>query len=175
VEWNSRINLVAKAPEETLWQRHVMDCWQLLPLLPPGPMADLGSGGGLPGIILAIGRDDAVHLIESDKRKAAFLWEASRVLGLTNVHVHSQRFEAVAIPDLALVTARALAPLRELLPHAAKLLGPTGIAVFPKGRNAEVELTAAAPHWFMQVERFASRTDSEATIFRLSEIRPAIA
>jgi 16S rRNA (guanine527-N7)-methyltransferase len=175
MEWSRRINLVAAAPEEVLWQRHVMDSWQLLPLLPPGPLADLGSGGGLPGIILAIGRADAVHLIESDKRKAAFLREAARVLGLKHVHVHPDRVEAVRIPYLAAVTARALAPMVDLLPHAAKLLAPRGVAVFPKGRNAEAELTAAAPHWFMQTERFASRTDPESTIFRLSEIRPAIA
>jgi len=171
--WNARINLVAAAPEDVLRRRHVMDCWQLLPLLPPGALADLGSGGGLPGIILAIGRQDPIHLIESDKRKAAFLHEASRVLGLAHVQVHPQRVEAIDIPGLAIVTARALAPLRDLLPHAARLLAPGGVAVFPKGRNAEAELTATAPHWFMRTERFASRTDPESTIFRLSEIRPA--
>lgn len=173
MEWNARINLVASAPEDALWERHVMDSWQLLPLLPPGALADLGSGGGLPGIILAIGRPDAVHLIESDKRKAAFLREASRILGLAHVQIHPQRVESIAIPDLAVVTARALAPLRELLPHAARLLGPEGIAVFPKGRNAHAELTDAASHWFMRTERFTSRTDPDSTIFRLSEIRPA--
>jgi 16S rRNA (guanine(527)-N(7))-methyltransferase RsmG len=172
--WNPRINLVARAPEAVLWERHVRDSWQLLPLLPPrGPLADLGSGGGLPGIVLAIGRAEETHLVEADRRKAAFLIEASRALGLAHVRVHPARIEALTLPPLAALTARALAPLGELLPHAARLLAPGGVAVFPKGRTAEAELTAAAPDWFMRVERFASRTDPDATILRLSEVRPA--
>lgn len=174
LDWNRKINLVAAAPEEVLWQRHVMDGWQLLPLLPDGPLADLGSGGGLPGLVLAMGRAQETHLVESDRRKAAFLMEAARALGLPHVQVHPQRIEAARLPPIQVVTARALAPLSELLPHAARILASGGVAVFPKGRTAEAELTAAAPHWFMQVERFASRTDAAATIFRLSEIRPEV-
>lgn len=173
ITWNSRINLVAAAPEEELWQRHVMDSWQLLPLLPEGALADLGSGAGLPGLVIAIGREQETHLVESDRRKSAFLMEACRALSLKHVRVHPVRIEAAKLPPIQVVTARALAPLTDLLPHAARILAPGGIAVFPKGRNAEAELTAAAPHWFMQVERFQSRTDAQATILRLSEIRPA--
>ena len=171
--WNARINLVAAAKEEEAWNRHVLDCWQLLPILPPGPLADLGSGGGLPGIVIAIGRVAETHLIESDRRKSAFLMEAVRVLGLHHVRVHASRIEAVRLSKMQVVTARALAPLQELLGYAAQTLAPCGIAVFQKGRNAEVELTAAAAHWLMHVERFQSRTDAQATILRLSEIRPA--
>ncbi|MCU0887952.1 MAG: 16S rRNA (guanine(527)-N(7))-methyltransferase RsmG [Rubritepida sp.] len=172
--WNRRINLVAALPEAEAWSRHVLDAWQLLPLLPPaGALADLGSGAGLPGLVIAIGRQAEIHLVEADRRKAAFLLEASRALGLSHVRVHPSRIEAARLPPLAAVTARALAPLPDLLSHAARLLAPDGIAVFPKGRTAGAELTAAAPHWFMQVERFASRTDPDATILRLSEIRPA--
>lgn len=174
LDWNSRINLVAAAPEDVLWQRHILDGWQLLPLLPDGPLADLGSGGGLPGLVIAIGRAQETHLVESDRRKSAFLIEAARQLGLPHVRVHPRRIEAAPLQPLAVLTARALAPLTDLLPHAARLLAPGGVAVFPKGRTAEAELTAAAPHWFMQVERFASRTDAAATIFRLSEIRPEV-
>ena len=173
LSWNLRINLVASAPEEELWQRHVLDSWQLLPLLPDGPLADLGSGGGLPGIVIAIGREQETHLVESDRRKCAFLIEASRALGLGHVRVHPVRIEAARLPPMQVVTARALAPLENLLPHAAQILTPGGVAVFPKGKNAEAELTAAAAHWFMQTERFESRTDAQATILRLSEIRPA--
>ena len=173
ITWNARINLVAAASEDELWQRHVLDSWQLLPLLPDGPLADLGSGAGLPGLVIAIGREQETHLVESDRRKSAFLMEASRMLGLKHVRVHPARIEAVKLPPMQVVTARALAPLPDLLPHAANILTPGGVAVFPKGRNADAELTAAAPHWFMQVERFESRTDAQATILRLSEIRPA--
>lgn len=173
LNWNARINLIAAAPEEEIWQRHVLDSWQMLPLLPAGPLADLGSGGGLPGLVIAVGREEETHLVESDRRKAAFLMEAARSLGLAHVRVHPARIEAARLPPLRVVTARALAPLSDLLGHAARILGSGGVAVFPKGRNAEAELTAAAPHWLMQTERFQSRTDAQATILRLSEIRPA--
>ncbi|WP_456315934.1 16S rRNA (guanine(527)-N(7))-methyltransferase RsmG [Roseococcus pinisoli] len=171
--WNARINLVAQAPEEQLWRRHILDSWQLLPLLPDGVLADLGSGGGLPGIVIAIGREQETHLVESDRRKSAFLIEASRALGLRHVTVHPARIEAARLPAIQVVTARALAPLKLLVPQAARFLAPDGIAVFPKGRSVDAELTEVAPHWFMQVERFQSRTDDQATILRLSEIRPA--
>jgi 16S rRNA (guanine(527)-N(7))-methyltransferase RsmG len=172
--WNARINLIAPATEAVAWERHVLDSWQLLPLLPPrGALVDLGSGGGLPGLVLAMGRAEETHLVESDRRKAAFLLEVTRALGLAHVHVHARRIEATRLSRAAVVTARALAPLDVLLRQAHGILDPSGVAVFPKGRGAEDELTAAAPHWFMRVERFASRTDANATIFRLSEIRPA--
>lgn len=171
--WNARINLVAHAPEEQLWQRHILDSWQLLPLLPDGPLADLGSGGGLPGLVIAIGREQETHLVESDRRKSAFLMEASRALNLRHVTVHPKRIEDAKLPSIQIVTARALAPVKVLLPQAFRILAPGGIAVFPKGRTVDAELTEAAPHWFMQVERFQSRTDAQATILRLSEIRPA--
>ncbi|WP_165585469.1 16S rRNA (guanine(527)-N(7))-methyltransferase RsmG [Roseococcus sp. SYP-B2431] len=171
--WNARINLVANAPEEQLWQRHVLDSWQLLPLLPDGPLADLGSGGGLPGLVIAIGRQQETHLVESDRRKCAFLIEASRALDLSHVCVHPMRIDDAKLPPVRVVTARALAPLKSLLPQAARILGPDGVALFPKGRSVDAELTEAAPHWFMRVERFQSRTDAQSTILRLSEIRPA--
>ncbi len=172
-EWNPRINLVAPNDLPRLRERHVRDCAQLAPLLPPGVLGDLGSGGGLPGLVLAILRDDPVHLVESDRRKSAFLLEAARRLALPHVTIHARRIEAVALPPLAALTARALAPLSELLPHAHRLLAPGGVAVFPKGRNAEAELTQAAAGWLMQVERFPSATDPDSTILRLTEVRPA--
>lgn len=171
--WNARINLIAALPEEEAWHRHILDSWQMLPLLPPGPLADIGSGGGLPGLVIAIGRGEETHLVESDRRKCAFLMEAARTLGLAHVRVHPARIEAARLPKMQVLTARALAPLENLLGHAARILAPGGVAVFLKGRNAEAELTTAAPHWLMRTERFQSRTDAQATILRLSEIRPA--
>lgn len=175
LKWNARINLVADADPDTLWNRHVVDSAQLVPLLPhgTGPIVDLGSGAGLPGLILAATTGRETHLIEADQRKSAFLREAARVLDLPRVTVHAKRIEAAMPPPAAVVTARALAPLSVLLIHAHRLLSPDGIAVFPKGRTAEDELTAATPDWHMRVERFPSRTDPAATIFRLSEISPA--
>jgi 16S rRNA (guanine527-N7)-methyltransferase len=171
--WNGRINLVADSEPEAIRTRHIADSLQLLPLIPagPGPMADLGSGGGFPGLILALATGREAHLVESDRRKAAFLTEAAARLGLAKVRVHPVRIRGADLPPIAVLTARALAPLAGLLPHAVRFLAPGGVAIFPKGRTAEAELTDALPGWHLHVERFASRTDPHATIFRLSELR----
>lgn len=173
--WNTRINLVAAGDDAALWQRHILDSLQLQPLLPPGhgPIIDLGSGAGFPGLVLALTSARATHLVESDRRKAAFLIEAARVLELGWVRVHPTRIEATELPWADVVSARALAPLPDLLRHAHRILAPGGVALFPKGRSAEQELTAAARHWNMRVERFPSRTDPHSLILRISEIHPA--
>ena len=176
LKWNARINLVAERDAAVLRARHIGDSLQLLPLLPEGQgeAADLGTGGGFPGLVLAIADTGRRwNLVESDRRKAAFLLAASAELGLSHVTVHAERIEAVALPPLALITARALAPLTVLLGHAARLLAPGGTAIFPKGRTAEAELTAAQADWTMDPERFESRTEPGATILRITGIRRA--
>lgn len=175
LRWNQRVNLVSDRSADTVWERHIADSLQLLPLLPYGTatILDLGSGAGFPGLILAIASGLRVDLVESDKRKAAFLIEAAARLGLGGVAVHAKRIEDAALQPAMLVTARALAPLHALLRHAHFLLAPGGTALFPKGRAAEEELTAASRNWIMRVERFPSRTDPASTILRISEIRPA--
>lgn len=179
IRWNARINLIADLDAAAIEARHIQDSLQLIPLLPPdGPIADLGSGGGLPGLVIACAEPDRdVHLVESDRRKSAFLVDAAARLGLRHVRVHPTRIEAAAphLPrNLVAITARALAPLDTLLAHAHALLPThgTGTALFPKGRTAEQELTAALPRWHMAVERFRSKTDPDSTIFRIREIRP---
>ncbi len=177
LRWNRRINLVAEQDPALIERRHIEDSLQLLPLIPEtGALADLGSGAGFPGLVLAAAAPDReIHLVESDRRKAAFLIEAARLLGLARLRVHATRIETAPLPPLAGVTARAVAPLSTLLSYAEPLLAPGGIALFPKGRSAEAELTDAVRHWTMTVERFQSRTDPEATILRLSDIRRAAA
>jgi len=173
--WNVRINLAAEAPEEVLWQRHTLDSLQLLPLLPEaaGRLVDLGSGGGFPGLVLAAATGWPTALVESDRRKAAFLAEAARAMALPHVTIHAGRIEALSPLQAEVITARALAPLTVLVGHAHRHLAPGGIALFPKGRTAAEELTAATAAWTMRVERFPSRTDPAATILRLGDIRPA--
>jgi 16S rRNA (guanine(527)-N(7))-methyltransferase RsmG len=172
--WNRRINLVAGHDPKQWWDRHVMDSLQLLPLLPPGlgPLVDLGSGAGFPGLVLAVATGLNTHLVESDRRKCAFLLEAARLLRAEKVQVHPTRIEAAVLPKAGILTARALAPLSILLHHAHSLLLPEGVAIFPKGRTADQELTAAAATWRMRVERHPSRTDPESLILLISEIRP---
>lgn len=174
--WNSRINLIAPGELGRVWTRHIADSVQLLPLMPTGArrLADLGSGAGFPGLVLAILSGIETHLVESDRRKAAFLAEAARLSGAL-VRVHAVRAEALDPLGADIVTARALAPLPELLPLAHRHLAPGGICLFHKGARAEAELTAAQRGWRMRVERLPSRTDPHATILRLSEVAPVIA
>jgi len=175
LRWNATINLVSARTAADMDARHIADSLQLVALLPAqGAIADLGSGGGLPGLVIAAALPDReIHLVESDRRKSAFLIDAAGRMGMARVKVHPQRIEQASLPPIAAVTARALAPLDTLLGYATRFLAPGGIAILPKGRTAEQELTTAAAHWHFTTERFTSRTDPEATILRLSEIRRA--
>ena len=169
--WSSKINLVAPGDLASLWPRHVLDSAQLLPLVPPSArvLADLGSGAGFPGLVLAILTDLPTHLVERNRKKAAFLREAARRL---KAPVTVLAADAASLPPLMadVVTARALAPLPALLPLVVRHLSPQGIALLPKGRLADRELTEAARFWTMRVERLPSQTDPSATILRLSEV-----
>ncbi len=170
--WNQRINLVSRHDLENLWARHIADSLELVPLMPENLTSgiDLGSGAGFPGLILSIATSVHFSLIESDRRKAAFLIEAARVTAAP-VHVHATRIEETRIPPTRLITARALAPLPNLLSLAAPLLAPDGVCLFPKGGRVGNELTEAAKQWHMRVERFQSRSDLNASLLRISEIR----
>jgi 16S rRNA (guanine527-N7)-methyltransferase len=171
LRWQRTINLISRRDLDDVWNRHILDSLQLSALIPPDAdrAIDLGSGAGLPGLVLAIATGMPFDLVESDQRKAAFLREAARVTGAP-VTVHPARIENARLAPAALITARALAPLPVLLGWAASLLKPGGICLFPKGRGVEDELTAAAPQWHMNIFRTTSRTDSSATILRISEI-----
>ncbi|MFT9435596.1 16S rRNA (guanine(527)-N(7))-methyltransferase RsmG [Acetobacter syzygii] len=172
--WNGRINLVSPRDLPHLWDRHIADSLQLASLIPPGArLADLGSGGGFPGLIIAIATDADVTLVESDQRKAAFLREAARAAGARRVTVLARRIEEIDIPPVQVVTARALAALPQLLEWSSHLLAPGGFCLFLKGRNVDDELTAAAADWHMAVSRIPSRTNAEGTILKLGEITRA--
>ena len=146
--WTRRINLVSAADRDAIWDRHVQDSLRLLPFIPPNTTRaiDLGSGAGLPGLVLAIAAAIPFHLVESDRRKAAFLHEAARATQAP-VHIHPVRIEACALPPAPLLTARALAPLPRLLHLATPLLAPGGLMLFPKGARAADELEAARTSW----------------------------
>jgi 16S rRNA (guanine527-N7)-methyltransferase len=175
--WNAAINLVGPATLPDLWRRHMLDSAQLLPLLPParpvsGPggrvLADLGSGAGFPGLVLAICGAGEVHLIESDLKKATFLRQAARETG-TYVTVHATRIERVGGLKADVVTARALAPLARLVAYARPLLTPGGQCLFLKGRGVESELTDLPAAMQDAVERIPSRSDPSGCVVRLGE------
>lgn len=171
--WNRTINLVARADERQLRDRHLQDSLNLLPYLPPDfdRAIDLGSGGGFPGLVLAIATRRPFDLVESDQRKAAFLREAARVTE-ASATVHAHRAEQLRLAPASLITARALAPLPTLLVWAHPLLQPGGVCVFPKGRTAQQELTQAAQQWHMRIEQWSNPLAPDASILRLSEISP---
>ena len=171
LRWNRTVNLIARKDEPRLWERHIADSLQLTALMQPVPerAIDLGSGAGLPGLVLAIATGVHFDLIEADQRKATFLREAARLTG-SSALVHATRIETAQLAPAPLITARALAPLPRLLDLAAPLLAPDGICLFLKGANVQAELTEAASQWHMTVEILPSQTAPEACILRISDL-----
>ena len=172
LHWNATINLVGRGDADLLWTRHIADSLRLCPLVPPGTEAaiDLGSGAGLPGLVLAVATGIPFALVEADRRKAAFLLEAARVTAAP-VTVHDARIEAAHIPPAPLVTARALAPLPRLLGYAHPLLVPGGICLFPKGSGADTEIAAARRQgWRFTVEKHDDPAVPDSTVLRISDL-----
>ena len=170
-EWNRRINLVGRNTVAEIWLRHILDSAQLMPILPAGTrrIVDLGSGAGLPGLILAILGVEEVHLIESDRRKSVFLAEAIRITRAPAI-LNVQRIEHVTPVAADVVTARALAPLLELMSLAAPFFGPRTVGLFHKGRAAAAELTEARKSWNMKAEFIPSVTDKAGAILKLEGV-----
>jgi 16S rRNA (guanine527-N7)-methyltransferase len=149
----------------------VLDSAQLFPLIPGEArnVIDLGSGAGFPGLVLAILGAPEVHLIESDVRKCAFLREAARVTQ-TAVAIHACRIEAMAPLPADVITARALAPLTDLLDLAAPFLQPHTMCVFLKGKSAAEELRQARGRWQMKDSIVPSRTDCDASVIIIQKV-----
>jgi 16S rRNA (guanine527-N7)-methyltransferase len=181
IAWQAHTNLIARSTVPTLWTRHIADSLQLVGLAPGARVwADLGSGGGFPGLVIACALAETegaqVHLVESIGKKATFLREAVRAAGAPAT-VHAQRIEDFvdkAPESLDVVTARALAPLPELLTMAYPLLKTGALGLFPKGQDVAVELTEAAKYWKIQSSLIQSRTDSKGQIVIVRGIEPAI-
>jgi 16S rRNA (guanine527-N7)-methyltransferase len=170
-KWTQRINLVAPASLGDVWRRHILDSAQLAAQLPAttATLVDLGSGAGLPGLILAILGVPDVHLVESDTRKAAFLREAARQTG-TKVTIHACRIDAVPPIAADAVTARALARLVILLEYAVRFVKPAGACYFLKGASLVDELTEARKSWHMKVTEFRSLSDVSGVVVKLESI-----
>ncbi|MGH7045762.1 MAG: 16S rRNA (guanine(527)-N(7))-methyltransferase RsmG [Stellaceae bacterium] len=169
--WSARINLVGRDTLADLWRRHILDSAQLHQLVPAGAqsLVDLGSGAGLPGLVLALLGVPGVELVEADSRKAAFLREAARVTG-TAVTIRPCRIAAVPPHPVDVVTARALAPLDRLLDLASPFLGPDTLVLLPKGEHAERELTEARKRWTMTASRHQSIADPRGVVLRLHRV-----
>ena len=172
-EWNARHNLVSKTSLDEVWQRHVLDSAQLAPLIPPEAktLADLGSGAGFPGLVLAVLLQErvAVTLFEATRKKAEFLRAASDRLEL-GVAVRNQRIEEATREAFDVVTARACAPLPELLEYAQHFAGPKTVCLFLKGQNVGVELTEAGKSWRMKVREHPSVTHPFGVVLEIREL-----
>ena len=173
VKWNKRINLISKSTESDLWQRHFADSACLTTVVdPPKTWCDLGSGGGFPGLIVAIllkRNDTQLTLIEADTRKAAFLKEATRQLAL-NVTVLDQRIEAATPQNADVISARALAPLDQLLEFATLHGHSRSVCLFPKGARVSEDLHTARSCWTFDHTIHPSASSAEGVILRISEI-----
>ncbi len=180
VKWQRRINLIGPATVADIWHRHILDCGQLANRIPSRPLrvCDLGSGAGLPGLVLAAmgigaGEGGCLDLVESDSRKAAFLREANRLMG-THGRVENRRIEEMAETGASgydIITARALAPLPKLLEMSNNLLKTGGKLLFLKGKGADAELTESEKAWKMRVTKMPSASDSEGVILLIEDLK----
>jgi 16S rRNA (guanine527-N7)-methyltransferase len=173
-DWNARHNLVAKSTLPGLWHRHFWDSAQLVELIPETAhtLADLGSGAGFPGLVLAVLRPELkVTLYEATTKKCAFLQAAADRMGL-KAEIRNARLEDLAPQPFDVVTARALSPLPLLLTYAHRFTGPNTVCLFLKGQNVGPELTEAAKYWSMRVSQVPSQTDPSAAIVSVRELGP---
>jgi 16S rRNA (guanine527-N7)-methyltransferase len=173
-DWNARHNLVAKSTLPDLWRRHFWDSAQLAPLIPDAvrTLADLGSGAGFPGLVLAAMLPRlAVTLHEATAKKCAFLEAAAQRMDVP-VAIKNVRLEDLPPRPFDVVTARALAPLPKLLGYAQNFVGPNSVCLFLKGQNVGVELTQAHKCWKMEASQAPSQTDLSGAIVVVRELGP---
>jgi 16S rRNA (guanine527-N7)-methyltransferase len=168
-------NLIAESTRDHVWARHIVDSAQLLKLdVPPsnGAWIDLGSGAGLPAIVIAILSCRPVVMIESRKKRIEFLNRVVADLKLSNAGVIGGRVETAPVAEAAVISARAYAPLDRLLSSARHLSTDKSVWILPKGRNAQNELEAARFAWqgVFHVER--SITDPESAIIIARSVAP---
>lgn len=176
-KWNAKINLVSRSTLDNFWNRHVLDSAQFLSSVgeKAGKWVDLGSGGGLPGLVVAILSDEIepvnkLFLVEADVRKAVFLKTVCRELGL-KVEVYNNRIEELPPMSANIVSARALAPLKTLCLYAKNHLEKDGVAVFAKGENWKAELVEAQKKWIFNYEAVKSTLHEGSVVLVLRGIK----
>jgi 16S rRNA (guanine527-N7)-methyltransferase len=172
-DWNSRHNLVSVASMKDVWRRHFWDSAQIADLIPKSArtVVDLGSGAGFPGLVLAIMRPELrITMIEATGKKCRFLRAVADELGLA-VEVRHQRIEDTPHESFDVITARACAPLEQLLSYAQRFWGKGTRAFLHKGQNLALELTEAHKSWSIQAEQHSSRSDPSGIILEIRELQ----
>lgn len=175
-KWNPKINLVSPSTIDDLWSRHILDSAQLFTLggRQGGHWLDIGSGGGFPGLVLAILNAEAnnlwkITMLESDVRKCTFLRTVLRETGVTGT-VITKRIEAADPQQSDVISARALADLSLLLEFSDRHLKPDGMALFPKGVNWKKEVQVAEKSWSFSSDTINSGTQEGAVILKIRDI-----
>jgi 16S rRNA (guanine527-N7)-methyltransferase len=174
-KWSPSINLVSKSTLPDVWNRHIIDSAQVYFAAlgeRSSTWTDIGSGGGLPGVVVAIlalggGRQTNVTMVESDKRKSVFLRTVIRELGLSSVKVINERIESAQIPISDIISARALAPLTDLFTLSQGFSDQNTTFLFQKGKNWTSEIEIAQNHWSFDYDAIKSETDINAVILKI--------
>ena len=172
-DWNARHNLVSDRSLADVWKRHFWDSAQIADLVPAGAktLVDLGSGAGFPGLVLATLRPELqITLIEATRKKYDFLKVVAGELGL-KADIRNERIEEVAPEPFDVITARACAPLSQLLSYAQRFWARGSLALLHKGQNLASELTEAHKSWRIQVEQHSSRSDPSGIILEIRELQ----
>jgi 16S rRNA (guanine527-N7)-methyltransferase len=170
---NQTQNLISKSSEAQVWARHIVDSAQLQRFAPDArSWLDVGSGAGLPGLVLAIVTDTPTLLVEPRRKRAEFLAEMVTQIGLARARVRQAMIERVSGETFGAVTARAYAPLPALIASTIQLTDSSTIWVLPKGRSAEQELVAAGAAWQGVFHVEQSLTDDDARIIVATGVRP---
>ena len=180
IKWQAKVNLISNSTKDEIWNRHIKDSLQLARCIPKNTTSiiDLGSGGGLPAIPLAVETKLPVYMVESDRKKCLFLQESIRLLELKTSKVINSRIESVALNlgqgelTHCTITARALADLNKLFEYIKTLLENNKITsytlILPKGKSVESEILEAKKYWDFSYEKFNSDTSNEASILVIS-------
>lgn len=165
-------NLIAPSTLDQIWSRHIVDSAQLLAYAPDnGDWLDIGSGAGLPGMVVALLRDSPVELVEPRRLRTDFLSRAAGELGLSDVVVHTDKIERTQ-GRVAVISARAVAPLVDLFRIAAHRSTSSTVWVLPKGRNAQSEVAEARRKWHGSFHVEPSITAPDSLIVVAREVRP---
>lgn len=171
LKWQSKINLISNTTISDVWNRHVLDAIQLLNFYDhkSTTLLDIGTGAGIPGLLLAIAGNKKTFLVESDTRKCVFLKEAARVTNC-DVEIHNSRIENLKFQDIDVITSRACANIHQLLTYASNFLSNNTVCLFPKGENYTKEVEEAQKTWHFSYDVFPSLSDSSGNIIKIYNI-----
>jgi 16S rRNA (guanine527-N7)-methyltransferase len=169
---NHEFNFIGKSTIDNLWERHILDCAQLLRFIDDknAKFADFGSGAGFPGMVLSILGLREIHLIEKAFRKSEFLRRA-KLFSQNRVFIHQAKLEELTTSEFDCIVSRALAPLDQLLDYSKKFLKKSGYCLFLKGKNLPNEIETAGQKFEFSYELFPSLTSDESNIIKVSNIQ----